>query len=400
MSSTFEKRPSSLRCRSPEATLRIAKEWAQKAGIGAVMEITAQDVLGLPVYTSPPSAGLHSCYGKGLARIDAEVGAYMEALECVFAAPGSLRPPTRWGTPRDVAGAEGSVRATLELCPILGQRVDLDGRMLLAEAADVETGAVSWLPAELVFFPAPDVGQAIFGASANGLASGNSVVEASFHALAELVERDVWSLDLFRRGSVLVEAASLPEEIRRVGERAASQRLELVIRSIPNDYGVPFFAAFLFAPETPTLKLFNGGWGCHLDRTIALTRAVAEAAQSRLTYLLGHRGEPARGDGDDAEHLRTQIQLVRAPERAVSYSRVAHVPLHDSLEENFADLVARVRRVTGRPIYRVVYTDEESELQIVRLIAPMLEHFREDHRRVGPRLKAVIDAEASMAAER
>lgn len=399
MSSTFEKRPSSLRCRSPEATLRIAKEWAQKAGIGAVAEVTARDVLGVPVYTSPPNASLHRCYGKGLARIDAEVGAYMEALEGVFAAPGSLRPATRWGTPRDVTGAEGSVRATLELCPLLGQHVDLDGRLLLAEAADVETGAVSWLPAELVFYPAPDVGQALFGASANGLASGNSVVEASFHALAELVERDVWSLDLFRRGSVLVEETSLPEEIRLIGERAARQQLELVVRSIPNDYGVPFFAAFLFAPETPSLQLFNGGWGCHLDRTIALTRAVAEAAQSRLTYLVRH-GESAHADGDDAESLRTQIRLVRAPERAVSYSRVAHVPLHDSLEENFADLVTRVRRVTGRPIYRVAYTDEDSELQIVRLIAPMLEYFQEDHRRVGPRLKAAIDAEASVTAER
>lgn len=399
MNSTFEKRPSSLRCRSPEATLRLAKEWAQRAGIGAVTELTERDGLGVPVYTSPQSASLHQCYGKGLARIDAEVGAYMEALEGVFAAPGSHRPPTRWGTPRDVAGAEGSVRATLELCPVLGQHVDLDGRLLLAEAADVETGAVSWLPAELVFYPAPDVGQALFGASTNGLASGNSVLEASFHALAELVERDVWSLDLFRRRSVLVEATSLPEEIRLIGERAARQRLELVVRSIPNDYGVPFFAAFLFSPETPSLKLFNGGWGCHLDRSIALTRAVAEAAQSRLTYLGRHR-EPARGDGGEAEHLRTQIRLVRAPERAVSFSRVAHVPLHDSLEENFADLVARVRRVTGRPIYRVAYTDEERELQVVRLIAPMLEHFREDHRRVGPRLKAAIDAEANVTAER
>lgn len=397
MNSTFEKRPSSLRCRSPEATLRLAKEWAQKAGIGAMTEITARDGLGLPVYTSPPDAGLHRSYGKGFARIDAEVGAYMEALECVFAAPGSLRPPTRWGTPRDVAGAEGSVRATLELCPLLGRHVDLDGRLLLAEAADVETGAVSWLPAELVFYPAPDVGQALFGASTNGLASGNSVVEASFHALAELVERDVWSLELFRRRSVLVEAASLPEEIRLVGERAARQGLELVVRSIPNDYGVPFFAAFLFAPETPILELFNGGWGCHLDRTVALTRAVAEAAQSRLAFLVRH-GE--RGDGDDAEHLRIQIELVRTPEGAVSYSRVAHVSLHDSLEENFAELAARVRRVTERPIYRVAYTDEDRELQVVRLIAPMLEHFREDHRRVGPRLKAAIDAEANAMAER
>src|SRR5262245_41806244 len=132
MSSTFSKRPSSLRCRSPEATLQLAKEWAQKAGIGAVTEITARDVLGVPVYASPQSARLHRCYGKGLARIDAEVGAYMEALECVFAAPGSLRPRTRWGTPRDVVGAAGSARATLELCPLLGQHVDLDGRLLLA----------------------------------------------------------------------------------------------------------------------------------------------------------------------------------------------------------------------------------------------------------------------------
>ena len=53
----------------------------------------------------------------------------------------------------------------------------------------VETSAS--LPAELIYYPAPEVGQSLFGASTNGLASGNSPLEASIQASVwRLIERE------------------------------------------------------------------------------------------------------------------------------------------------------------------------------------------------------------------
>ena len=94
-----------MRCCAPETTLRHAKQWAATAGISEVTEITDRDVLGVPVYVSvrPQALGNTFTFGKGLHRVDAEVGAYMEALEYFFAEPGMGRVLTRCGTARDVA---------------------------------------------------------------------------------------------------------------------------------------------------------------------------------------------------------------------------------------------------------------------------------------------------------
>src|SRR5215831_1020650 len=98
----------SMRGLAPETTLLYAKQWAGTAGISEVRNITDLDVLGVPVFVSvrPQARGDTFTFGKGLRLVDAEVGAYMEALEFFFAEPGVGHVSTRWGCARDVSGAE------------------------------------------------------------------------------------------------------------------------------------------------------------------------------------------------------------------------------------------------------------------------------------------------------
>lgn len=71
-----------MRSLAPETTLLYAKQWAATAGISEVRDITDLDILGVPVYASvrPQARGEAFTFGKGLRRIDAEVGAYMEEI--------------------------------------------------------------------------------------------------------------------------------------------------------------------------------------------------------------------------------------------------------------------------------------------------------------------------------
>ena len=57
--------------------------WPQLPASGEVRDLTDLDVLGVPVYVSvrPQARGEAFTFGKGLRPVDAEVGAYMEALE-------------------------------------------------------------------------------------------------------------------------------------------------------------------------------------------------------------------------------------------------------------------------------------------------------------------------------
>jgi ribosomal protein S12 methylthiotransferase accessory factor len=397
-----------MRSLAPETTLLYAKQWAATAGISEVIEITDLDILGVPVYLSvrPQARGEAFTFGKGLRRVDAEVGAYMEALEFFFAEPGIGRVSTRWGSAREVAGQERADDAILDFVPLLQREVDLDGSLLLASVQDLETGHESAIPAELIYYPAPDVGQSLFGSSTNGLASGNSLLEASIQALLELIERDIWSFEFVRCESKFVETASLPDDVREIVERAERNGLQLKVRTIPNDYGMPFFAAFVFDLNNPSRKTFNGGWACDLDRDRALVRAVTEAAQSRVAFIHGGRKVPtSRAAGFASDAQEREAKLVRQNMLGVSDQRqqmsltdIPDLAVAGTLQQKLDTVIERLRRVVQEPIYHVVFTPPESPLQVVRVVVPLLENLKETRVRVGRRLKATIDAFGAQAA--
>ena len=68
-----------------------------------------------------------------------------------------------------------------------------------------------------------------------------------------------------------------------------------------------------------------------------------------------------------------------------------------TLQQQLDAVIERLRRVTHKPIYRAVYTPPEVPLQVVRLVVPLLENFKETRVRVGRRLKAAIDAYSAQA---
>ena len=384
-----------MRSLPPETTLLNARQWAATAGISEVTDITEFDVLGVPVFVSvrPQARGEAFTFGKGLRPVDAEVGAYMEALEFYFAEPGIGDVSTHWGSARDVAGHERADDAILDFVPLLQREVDLDGPLLLASVQDLESGAERAIPAELIYYPAPDVGQSLFGSSTNGLASGNSVLEATIQALLELIERDIWSFEFVRNASKLVEAASLPDEVREIVERAEQNGLQLKVRTIHNDYGIPFFAAFVFDLNNPSRKTFNGGWACDLDRDRAVLRAVTEAAQSRVAFIHGGRKAPASdAEEQEAKRVRRHMLGVSDPHQQVLLSDIPDLAVAGTLQQKLDALIEILRRVVQEPIYRVVFTPPDSLLQVVRVVVPLMENLKESRVRVGRRLKAAIEA--------
>jgi ribosomal protein S12 methylthiotransferase accessory factor len=388
-----------MRLVTPETTLLHARQLAATAGISEVRNITDLDGLGVPVFVSvrPDARGETFAFGKGLRAVDAEVGAYMEALEFYYSEPGVGPVATRWGTARKVSGGGDAI---LNFAPLLQREVDLDGPLLLALVSNLENGAEGTIPAELVHYPAAEVGQSLFGSSTTGLASGNSVLEASLQALLELIERDIWSFEFVLSSSRLVEPATLPDNVREIVERAEQNGLRIKVRCIPNDYGLPFFAVFLFDPNNPCRRTFNGGWACDLDRNRALVRAVTEAAQARVGLIHGGRKMPAlhRAGADEAQLVQQHITGVSDARQQVAFGEVVDLASDGSLQQQLDEVIARLRRVVQEPIYRVVFTPSESPLQVVRLVVPLLESLKENKVRVGRRLKSAIEAMGARAA--
>ena len=389
------RRATSLRLRPARDTLREARHWASRVGISRVTEITALDRIGCPVFAAirPLASASPVSFGKGLRPIDAEVGAIMEAIETCYAEPGARAVETTWGNAMAVAGAEHREDAILDYAPILNTQVDLQAPMLLVEAHEVESGQSALIPAELVFHPAPMVGAKLFGTSTNGLASGNSILEATIHGLLELIERDIWSFEYVQNRSSLVRVDSLPASAQMLKERIARADLEFVVRHVPNPYGLAFFAVFLFDPERLEPVFFNGGWGCHSMRNVALNRALCEAAQSRLAFIHGLRSLNSAESGADNDKARVikSIRLATSSSICCNYDAVPTFPPAPTLQGQLNQILDQLRRVTRMPVYRVIYTNPSDRLQVVRIVVPTLEHFCPGTMRVGRRLGASLN---------
>ena len=86
------------------------------------------------------------------------------------------------------------------------------------------------------------------------------------------------------------------------------------------------------------------------------------------------------------------MQGVSDSRKQTSLRDIAHPAFAGTLEQQLDLVISRLRRVVQEPIYRVVFTHADSPLQVVRLVVPLLESFKESRVRVGRRLKASIDA--------
>lgn len=411
-------RASSLRVRAPQETLVIASQLAQQMGISRIMDISGLDRLQLPVFAciNPTLHTNQVTYGKGLNALDSQIGAYMESIEFKIAQPDYLSQIMKhWGTLEDISptrrnqnsrlnGTPDNVTAqqiVLDFCPLLHTKIATQKPIMLAQVEDVsslsptemESGTKSpcpaLIPAELVFFPLRHAGQRIFGSGTNGLASGNTVLEASVHALYELIERDICSFQYVCSSQIKVDVHSLPQRLQSHLTPLRQAGFELSLHYAENPYDVAYFVAHLWHPDAICDKFFNAGWGCHSDKQIAATRAICEAAQSHTAVLHGAR--KFTQSTDFSAPLAEEIAKHHASHLpTVAFHSLPTSP-HSSLQKQWQTLTDKIMAVTGNTVFRAVFTPPDFPIQVVRIVAPGLEYFQPQRMRVGHRLKAVLE---------
>ncbi|RLK54479.1 YcaO-like family protein [Actinokineospora cianjurensis] len=392
---------SSLRVVALDETLARARRVAAGLGVTRVTDTTWLDYLGIPVFASiRPSAGVGSlCVnaGKGVRVREAQVGAYMEAIEYALAEYGPQSPSVFESTPREVAGQGFDF---VDLCPLLGRPVDPDGPLMCVMAEDIADGTRVALPAELVFAPyRENQGQRVFGSSTTGLASGNSVAEATVHGLAEVIERDVSAFNHFGDRSRLVEPDTVPPEVAEVVAKVEDAGLRAVLRYTPTEFGLPYFRASILEPDDDQPIAIAQGAGLHLLRDIAAVRGLCEAAQSRLTGIHGGRDDLmdrvdyfAEPGGADRERRATRELRAQVTDTtgSVRYSEIPAGTPVDSIGSALHELRKALSRAGIEHAYRVTLSTPDLPLAVVRVIVPGMESFEPGLKRVGPRLAARV----------
>lgn len=390
---------SSLRSRSAEDSLLLARPLAHERGVSRVVDTTWLDRLGIPVYAAiRPNAAKNSLNvhaGKGFTHAEAKIGAYMEAIEFSFAEPGRNRVTPHLATPVAILDSFDNRIQFPDFCPSQHSTVEVraDDAIAVVEADELlSLHRQVLVPAELVLYPYTGPGLRLYGSNMNGLASGNTVEEATVHALAEVMERHVDSFLKLGAASYWVDPATLPPRLRAMVDRFESAGMAFHLRYAPNEFGLAHLSGFVLE-DSDSPAAMASGMGFHCNSDIAAVRAIAEAAQSRLTTIHGGRDDLV------ALHLLfnqlgpEREQAVKAQMRQSVADRTHSIAFGEipdmragTIEAARGALTAGLQRAGLHHMARVVLTDEQCPFQVVRIIVPGAEHYNPDHQRVGPRL--------------
>jgi ribosomal protein S12 methylthiotransferase accessory factor len=349
-------------------------------GITRLGNITGLDRIGIPVAVAvrPNSRSVSVAQGKGLDLAQAMASALMEACETFHA---EAVAPLRIAAYRDLVRCANVVDMAT-LCA--GARpFDPSASIAWAEAHDLLRAEACWVPAEIVhtdYTLAQPAGYFLVGS--NGLASGNHLIEAVNAALCELVERDaiaVWMAQPLRqRVARALDLGSVDDpDCGALLARYAAAEIAVRVWDVTTDIAI---AAYLCEIRDPTAgdpgrpSRFHGS-GCHADRAIALARALTEAAQTRLTYIVGMRDDLSPDEyrtapGDD---IRDALLDALARESApVSFAAAPSFAADDFGE----DLRRALNRLAAAGIDRVIAVDltrPDFKIPVVRLVIPGLE---------------------------
>jgi ribosomal protein S12 methylthiotransferase accessory factor len=367
----------------PEATLARVTPHLDRCGISRCTSVTRLDTLGIPTYCAirPDGLLLQVSNGKGLTDAAAMTSATMEALELHHAE--HPRPERLRRTTLAELRAEGA--DVVHPHEVHGYRKVYFGDRYACDWVRGESltdGRPVWLPGSAVyFFCTPG----LHDTSTNGLASGNHPAEATLHALYELIERDAMTR-LVVDGEVRIRERAEVVDPDTIGDgtiRALIEAMErahthVVLLWLPS--AIPlhtFWAVTLNRRPMAAVSTVNVGWGTHADITVAASRALTEAAQSRLVFIHGAR--------EDILTKQVYHQEQTSDSRTFAYFDALRPsvtwPVLEARETVGGDLdldvqLARVVSALARAghgrLVRADLTDPEMDIPVVRVIAPSL----------------------------
>jgi YcaO-like protein with predicted kinase domain len=369
---------------SPGETLRRITPMMRPMGITRVANVTGLDILGVPVVAvmRPNSRSIAVAQGKGLDLDAAKASGLMESIENFHAE--HVRLPLVLAS-LDEMRERGDTLDLLGVPRAAGSTLQPRSRFLWVEGHEVLGRKRVWLPFELVHadytLPLPTASGA-FLMGDSGVASGNHPLEATSHAICELVERDAVTLWRFggekahRSTRIALETID-DDACRSILERVERAAVRAAVWEVTSDVGIPAFHCTIVdsAPSAWRPLCPASGSGCHPCREVALLRALTEAAQVRLTVIAGSRDDMSlavyrRGRDQDALAHAVAMMDVSGPRRSFR-----DVPTHttSTLHEDVAWELQRLRAAGVEQVAVVDLTLPEYGIPVVRAVIPRLE---------------------------
>ncbi|OQY25811.1 MAG: hypothetical protein B6244_14755 [Candidatus Cloacimonetes bacterium 4572_55] len=374
----------------PSTTIKRHRHLIGRLGIVAsIKRIDEFDSVKLPVFASYSSAGpeqpsgikeLRLHCGKGVNEDQSKASAIFEAVEryCAHSSTADMVEVATWKEMENkgVALADFSL-PTYKHC-------DQCGLHCLPFSQDMP---IEWvwgtslkqkkpipIPANLVFHgykvqPGHDC-KAFLTSDSNGLAAGNNLEEAIFHAVCEVIERD--GVTLFHRAStsallIDIDKVHNPLVLYAI-ENIQRSGLKLIMLYLPQSV-VTTILAILVDQTNQGRAFYTTGSSSHTDPELAILRAITEANHVRIGI---HQGNLASGRQIDERRFdMVQAEKLTRFNGSIQVSQLADVSSMD-LRDDITFILKRLQEVES-DIWVYNLTRPGIDVPVVRVICPGLQ---------------------------
>ncbi len=364
-------------------------------GVTRIASITELDRIGIPVFSAiRPSAaeGAISVYsGKGRSEVQARISSMMESFERCLAE--RINADIEEGVSAEEFISEGEEDKYL-IDPrqfLLPENLPQDSLVEWTQGRDLLQEREVFVPSNAVYHPydAPGQSKQLFRSNTNGLASGNVIEEAILHGLLEVIERDALSIAEFNRYSgkklILTEEDGTNYQMVEMFKKAG---VDIHLWVLEHDTPITTVVAATDDAQLKDPALLVMGAGAHLKPEIAISRAITEAAQSRVVQIHGAREDTAR------EEFVRQIGYERMKRMNGFWYEDGETVSASSLQDISAQTPAEnidiiLKHLRGIASHAIVVNLSRSSVPVpvVRVIIPGFEQYTLDRERVGQRIK-------------
>lgn len=388
------------RTMSVEETLNRAEPARDYVGITRVANITGLDFLGIPtcMVVRPMAKSLSVSQGKGLSLELAMASGIMEAIEIYHAEnlpAGEKYSLTHAAKSSDfVSPTDLPLRANAQFSKL--------NKISWLKAVNLFTGKECWVPRELCDLDSTveRKSSGLFRSSTVGLASGNTLLEAVTHGLLEAIEHDCvafWQVQGLLDGNLNKSRIALKtiddKNCIQLVKQCSKAGLKLAVWDATGEQNIPCFVATIFDESGSTLfPARANGYGCHAVASVALSRAITEAAQSRLTRISGVRDDLSWSHFDKLNRKSNQDRQQISELSYEGTPSLDYRTLQNELKPNTSEQLLNwiLDRINIESLCGAMYvdlTDKNLGIPVAYTLVPRLEYSDESNRYVpGPRM--------------
>jgi putative methanogenesis marker protein 1 len=386
------------RSKTPASTLQFIERIKETVGMLSFRNATEVDRIGIQVFTCDrirPDGSMTSHTGKGVSPIQAQVSITMESIEryCSEFREEYLD--------KLVRGSYNQLKSKFDV---------LDPReMILSGLSDYDHDReIHWtwgrdlsreeeilVPACAVYHPFHEDKTLLINTHTNGIAAGNTMEEAVIHGLAEVVERDAWSIAQYTQhfhDAIFIEDDRENDFIIGIFEKFEKAGIEIVAKDLTTDIEIPVVAAFSRDLQNRTMETIDG-LGAHLDPKVATVRALLEIATTRALFIqkygLAGMCETAPlylRQGEDENFRFYAYHQKGIKELEVGYS--------NDIYDDIQSMISKLRAKGLERVIAVNLTRSDVDIPTVRMIVPGMETYCFDKTRVGARAMKALAEEA------